>query len=220
MNPPKQNQASTQVPNEQRTQSVQSPQAPQSPGPSSVTQALNEAQSILDTAKERAEKIIRDAKQNANAVRDKGYQEGFAEGNKQAVKIAVKLMKDHSLLQKKIADESAQLSYMILENVFHLKSPHIINPIKELAKRLIETVTIGKKIDLVLHPSNKGAIAGLERELTEAARDCELYIVEYNEMPKDSVLVKTDFGEIQVSLSELLSEICVQVGFPQTPTEE
>jgi flagellar biosynthesis/type III secretory pathway protein FliH len=187
--------------------------------PPSVTDALNEAQSIIDAAKERSEKILHEANLAAHTVKEQGYQEGFAEGNKQAVKLAVKLMKDHSQLRKKISDEAAQLAYQILENVFHLKSPHILQPLKELAKRLVDSVTIGKKIDLVIHPSNKSALAGLEQEITETGRGCDLYIVEYNEMPKDSVMIKTDFGEIQVSLSELLSEICVQVGFTQTPVE-
>ncbi len=192
------------------------PKQNQSPQPS-VANALSEAQSIIDAAKDRSEKMIREAKETANSFKEKGFKEGFAEGNKKAVENAVKLMKDHSLLRKKISDEAAQLAYEILENVFHLKSPQIMNPIRELARRLIESVTIGKKIDLVIHPSNKGALAGLERQLTETARDCDLYIVEYSEMPSDSVLVKTDFGEIQVSLSELLSEICVQVGLDQSP---
>jgi flagellar biosynthesis/type III secretory pathway protein FliH len=185
----------------------------------SVAQAVSDAQNIVDAAKARAEKIIKEAKQTAHSTREKGYQEGLNEGKMQAINSAVRLIKDHSQARKKMADEAAQLSYLILEKVFHLEAPQIINPIRELSKRLIGSVSIGKKIDLVIHPSNKGAIAGLERELTEIARDCELYIVEFKDMAKDSVLVKTDFGEIQVSLSELLSEICVQVGLSQTPIE-
>lgn len=186
----------------------------------SVASAINEAQNIIDAAKLRAEKMLQEAKESVRAIHEKGYQDGFIEGKKKAISLSVKLIKDHSLLRKKIADEAAQLSYQIIENVFQAKSPHILQPLKELAKRMVHNVSIGKKIDLVVHPSNKNILTGIERELTDISRNCELYVVEYEEIPIDSILVKTDFGEIQVSLSELLSEICSQVDLPHNANKK
>jgi flagellar biosynthesis/type III secretory pathway protein FliH len=179
--------------------------------PPSISNAVTEAQSIVDAAEKRAELIIHEAKGSADKVRKEAYQEGYQDGHSHAISTTVRHLKDHSVLKRKIASEAAGLAYQILEKVFHLNAPEILEPIQHLAKRLISSITIGKKIDLIIHPSNRHTIASLENELTELARDSDFYVVEVKDMPKDTIMVRTDFGEIQVSLSGLLSEINTQV---------
>jgi len=172
-----------------------------------ISESLSEAQRIVNGAETRAREILTEANETAAQIRNHAHEEGFREGQAFAISSAVKLIQDHGGLKRKIADEAARFSYLILEKILKLEATDIIDPLSHLARSLIGSISIGKKIDLVINPASRNSLTALEREITDLARNTDLYVIETKDIAPDSILVRTDFGEIQVSLGDMLSEI-------------
>ncbi|HMO18868.1 MAG TPA: hypothetical protein PKA63_07995 [Oligoflexia bacterium] len=186
----------------------------------SISDALSEAKRIVEGAEIRAREILEEANASVEKIKNDAYQDGHREGHKFAITNAVRLIQDHAKLKRKIADEAAKLSYLILEKVLKLETPEIIDPLSHLARSLFSSITIGKKIDLLINPASRNSLVTLEREISDLARNTDLYVVETKDIPQDTILVRTDFGEIQVSLGDLLSEIKSQTRIHDFETHE
>jgi len=71
---------------------------PQNP----VSQALREAETIINGAKERAQEIIFASEKTAETIRSKAYLEGINLGKKEIVSASLKFLRDHEVLSRKL----------------------------------------------------------------------------------------------------------------------
>lgn len=179
-----------------------------------VSSALAEAQAIVDAAEEKAKKIIDDAILSSEEIKETGYREGLRVGKDLATKNSIKIIREHQTLRENIELEAARLTYKILEHIFLLNNEEIISPIKELAKKLLVSVPIGRSIDLVFHPTHVDTLSSIKEELQNISKYTELRFVQSEDCDPTSLIIKTDFGEIKVGLKDFLSEIAKQMKLP------
>ena len=179
-----------------------------------VSSALAEAQNIVDAAEEKAKKIIDDAMVSAEEIKETGYREGLRIGKDTATKNAIRIIREHEALRINLETEAAILTYKILEHIFLLNNTDIINPIQQLAKKLLSSMPIGGRIDLIFHPNHTASINSIKSELLNIARNTTINFIESQEIDSTSLLIKTDFGEIKVGLRDFFSEIARQLNLP------
>lgn len=181
-----------------------------------VTSALAEAQAIIDAAENKAKKIIDEAILSAEEIKETGYREGLRLGKETATKSAVKIIKEHEDLRRSLESSAANLTYQILEHIFVLHNKDIIDPIQELAKKLLLNVPFGGTIDLIFHPSQKNSIESIKDQLQNLTKSTEFRCIESQDSDPTTLCVKTDFGEIKVSLRDFFSEIAKQMKLPNS----
>lgn len=179
-----------------------------------VSSALAEAQAIIEAAEEKAKKIIDESILSAEEIKETGYREGLRLGKETITKTSIKIIKEHEALRQNIENEAAKLCYQILEHIFSLQNPEIIDPIRELAKKLLRTLPIGGSIELQYHPSHRQSLLSIEQELRLLSKHTTLQFVASEEIDQSTLLVKTDFGDIKVSLRDFFSEIAKQMKLP------
>lgn len=182
--------------------------------PAPVTSALAEAQAIIEAAEDKAKSIIDEAILSAEEIKETGYREGLRLGRETVTKNSIKIIKEHESLRKNIENEAALLCYKILEHIFSLQSPDLIDPIKEISKKLLKTLPTGGKINFLFHPSHKQSLLSIENEIQGLSKNSELRLIESEEVDQSTMLIKTDFGDIKVSLREFLTEISKQMKLP------
>ncbi len=176
-----------------------------------LSSALAEAQAMVDAAEEKAKKIIDEAILSGKEIKEAGYREGLRIGKETATKNAISIIKEHDSLRSNLEKEAANLTAKILEHVFLLKNTDIIDPIAELAKKLLQSIPIGGNIDLVFNPSNASSIEAIKEELQGFSKNTIFHFIQSEDCDASTLILKTDFGEIKVSLRDFFSEIAKQM---------
>lgn len=176
-----------------------------------LSSALAEAQAMVDAAEEKAKKIIDEAILSGKEIKEAGYREGLRIGKETATKNAIRMIKEHDSLRGNIEKEAANLTAKILEHIFLLKNTDIIDPISELAKKLLQSIPIGGNIDLIFNPCNQTSIESIKEELINLSKNTALHFIQTEDCDASTLILKTDFGEIKVSLRDFFSEIAKQM---------
>jgi len=171
-----------------------------------VSQALREAENIINGAKERAQEILFDTEKSAETIKSKAYLEGVNFGKKEIVSASLKFIRDHEVLSKKLQREASLLAFEIIKKVFNYEDKSIIDPIQQLAKKLLESSGAERSITLITHPNNSHRIRAVASEIS-SLNNLKFTLKESTDLSHDTLVMRSELGEVQVSLSDLLTEL-------------
>ncbi len=173
----------------------------------SMSEALSEAQSIVEAAENRAEEI-------AKAAEEKGYQAGLDIARQEVAGVAVRMMEDSAGLEDELAHKAARLALSICASIIgeHVKvAPETAT---RIALKALQGSIIGESSTLVINPSDRPEIeahlSDLEQLTGGAVR------IETNKMiAAGGCMVKTEFGEVDATVESLLKVIAQRLGIQQ-----
>lgn len=178
--------------------------SPQNP----VSHALKEAEAIINGAKERAQEILTAAEQNANEIKSQAYAEGVNFGKKEVLAASLKFLRDHEVLAKKLQREATLLAFEVIKKVFNYEDRSIIDPIQELAKKLFESSGAERSITLLINPKNADRVKSVASHISGLS-GLKFTLKESIEINIDTLIMRSELGEVQVSLSDLLNELAL-----------
>jgi len=175
----------------------------------SVSSALDEAQSIIETAKRRADQLLADAQERFKSAESQGYQAGLLRGEEKITKSAIQLIHESSEIPEILASEAARLAYAIVEKVLGKKlteDPMLyFNLAKEALNELYRASSLpGQEVSIIIHSALDGLAQELKRELLKHYSHAKLLIIHDESMSLDGIVLKSPFGEVRVSLESLL----------------
>ncbi len=171
---------------------------------------------VLDRARQEAEKMLREALQQAEkeaeTLRETAWKEGYQEALKKGEAEAKKLKKEaerilneaHAAREELLAGaepEIIQISINLAEKLLHCKIE--LNPqvIVSMISRSLEALPSGKEVVLKVHPGNEktcreylGALKGLIKN------GSSLLIEADDEIPAGSCLVESEDAEVEFFL--------------------
>jgi len=171
-----------------------------------VSQALREAENIINGAKERAQEILFETEKSAETIKSKAYLEGVNYGKKEIISASLKFIRDHEVLSKKLQREASLLAFEIIKKVFNYEDKSIIDPIQALAKKLLESSGAERSITLITHPTNSNRIRAVASEIS-SLNNLKFTLKESTDLNHDTLVMRSELGEVQVSLSDLLTEL-------------
>ncbi len=171
-----------------------------------VSQALREAETIINGAKERAQEILLAAEKTADTIKSKAYLEGINLGKEEIVAASLKFLRDHEVLSKKLQREASLLAFEIIKKVFNFEDRTIIDPIQALAKKIFESSGAERSITLITNPFNTNRIKAVASHIT-SLNNLKFTLKESDEVSQDTLIMRSELGEVQVSLSDLLTEL-------------
>ena len=180
--------------------------------PGGLSSALSEAQSIIAAAEKRAEEIRKTANEVLEEAKKSGYEQGLAEGKKEANSTAVRLVKDVATLQEDISREAARLAIHICRTILgeHLTLDE--SRVVELTRQALEHSISATTVLLIVHPDDVDA---LEREidsLRRAARGATLKVEADTSLSRGGCIVRTDFGEVDATIEAILDNLTERLG--------
>lgn len=178
----------------------------------SVSNALSEAQTIIEAAKRRSAEIDADAERVRSQAHERGFEEGFAQGLREASEAAVRLIKEGSTIQERLALEAARLGVAIATNIIgeQIKvSPDIV---AQIARRALQESIVSEKVILIVHPNDEAVLAGIRDELKKLSGGSTVVIESDAGLSRGGCIVKTDFGEVDATVEALVECVAAQLG--------
>lgn len=179
---------------------------------SKLSQALDEAQSIIEAAEKRAGELQEKAQSEYDQAKERGFQEGFEHGQRQAVDSAVRLLEDSGAIGDNLANQAARLALAIAGTVVGEHIRVAPDTIKEIARKALQESIIGETAIVVVHPEDKKTLEKASAELRRMAGGVGIGIEEDPELSRGSCVVRTDFGEVDARIETLLDTIRRRLG--------
>lgn len=181
-------------------------------GATNLTAALAEAQSIIEAAEKRAEELTSKIDKAYEDSQERGYRDGYEQGQSDAAMAAVRLIEESALVADTLAEEAAKLALAISSSVIgeHIKtSPEIV---KRTAFRALQESIIGDLAIVVVHPDDKKILESAAEELKRLANGVSVTIETDHNISHGGCKVKTDFGEVDATISSLLEATAKRLG--------
>jgi flagellar biosynthesis/type III secretory pathway protein FliH len=183
----------------------------------SLSSALNEAQNIVEAARQRASEIERKAQIAYSEAKEKGFLEGLEHGLSQATDKAIRLITETSKLQENLAEEGARLAVAIAEIIIgeHLKiSPETS---KNLALKALKEAVIGSSVTITINTKDREAFHLAHSEIKNIAGGSTVNIELDDSIARGGCIIRTEFGEIDSKIETLITKIGKHL-FEKIPT--
>jgi flagellar assembly protein FliH len=181
-------------------------------GGSLLASALEDAQSIIAEAERRAAELVAQAEKTYQEARELGFQEGVRQGLAQTAGQAVRLIADSTTLAESLADEAARLALAISSSVIgeHVK----VQPeaVKKIAMTAIQEAVVGDKVTIVINEEDEAALKGALEQLRRLAGGAGITLEVNNALSRGGCIVRTDFGEVDASVTALLESVAQRLG--------
>lgn len=183
-----------------------------SESPHSIGAALAEAQTIIAAAEERAAKLVADAKANAEELRNKAYNEGLTAGESASASAAVRMIEDLSMLRQTASREAAKLAIAICRSLLAAHAEIDQTLVQSAAERALSQSIVGGDMQIVVNSAEVKAIEGIREKLKLFTGGAQLVVIADDQIERGGCIVRTEFGEIDASLSALLNGISQKLG--------
>jgi len=182
------------------------------PAPTSVSAALNEAQSIIAAAERRATELRESAEQAFQDAQRKGYDTGYAQGHLDACEQAIRLIKESAQVGEKLSEEAARLALAISSTVIGEQIKTNPLTVKKIAERALQQSVVGDVITILAHPDDKPVLVDSLDTFRKLAGGASVSIEEEPSLSRGGCIVRTEFGEVDASIPILLDGIAMQLG--------
>ncbi len=180
--------------------------------PSSLSEALSEAEQIIDAAEKRVQELMEKAEKSFKEASEKGYQEGLKRGEKEAVNAAVRLLEQSTSVGNVLAEEASKLSLAICETII---GEHVnVSPetAKNIALKALQESVIGDSVTLIVNPQDKTSIEKGDKELRRLVSGASLIIETDDSISRGGCIVRSDFGEVDATIKSLLEAVKIRLG--------
>lgn len=180
--------------------------------PRTLGSALNEAQSIIEAAENRAQELRRAAEGAFEDAKRSGFEAGFQQGLRDAAGTAIRLVGETSVLSQHLSEEAAKLAVAICQTVI---AEHVrVDPslVRKIAERALQQSVVGDSISIVCHPDDLPVLNQSLDSLRRIAGGAHIQLEAAEHMPRGGCLVRTEFGEVDASVPSLIDGIAAHLG--------
>lgn len=180
--------------------------------PQTVGAALTEAQTIIAAAEERAAKIVAAAKSEIDKARKAAFEEGLAAGRAASADAAIRMIDDLSAVRQRASKEAAKLAIAICRSVFTEQAE--IDPalVQFSAERALAQSIVGGELQIIVHSEDLKSIEVIKDKLKLLTGGAIISLSSDAGMERGGCLIRTEFGEIDSTLSALLDGIARKLG--------
>jgi|GEM_PF-2989379 len=178
----------------------------------SLTVAIEEAQRIIEAAKKRAENILAQAHRDAVELQEASRKEGIQKGQAEVVETSIRLIEGHGGRREALAREAAKLALLISEKIIGEQirlEPEII---KHIAATTLQKTLSGDAAIISVNPEDAQVLRSSQEDLSRVCSGATITIREDLTMARGGCVVRTGFGEVDLSLEVLLSEVANRLG--------
>lgn len=180
--------------------------------PQSVAAALNEADTIIESARKRATEIQSAAEKAYEQAKESGYALGYQEGLSDAADKAVRMIQDSASLGTRLSEEAARLAIAICTTVIgeHIKvDPDLV---RKIAQRALQQSIVGDVMTIIANPDDHDLLNNAAPEFRRLANGASVKIETDPNIGRGGCIVRTEFGEVDASIPVLLESMAAHLG--------
>lgn len=174
--------------------------------------AIDDAQVIIEAAEQRAAEIVAEAERNFRESQQRGYDEGFRQGKREASENAVRLLSETGALSDTLAIEAAQLALAICRTIL---GEHIaVEPdtVRRIAAKALRESVVGDAAVILVNPDDVAVITSHLDEMRRISGGAKIGIESDSSIAKGGCIVRTDFGEVDATIDTLVEAISARFG--------
>ncbi len=188
----------------------------ENPSPKSLGAALNEAQSIIESAEVRAAELRRAAEGAYEDAKRSGYQAGYQQGLRDVSGTAVRLIEDTTRIRDDITEEAAKLAVAICGSII---AEHVrVDPtvVKKIAERALQQSVVGDSITIVCNPEDQPILSEAIPNFQRLSGGSRVGVETSTAVARGGCTVRTEFGDVDASLPTLIESIALHLGIGPT----
>lgn len=178
----------------------------------SVAEAVSQAQTILEAAEKRAADLIAQAEKKLRDAKEKGHKEGFAEGQREAVATAIRLVEESGSLSTSLAEQAATLALAICRSIIEEELAIKPDVVRKIAIKALQESAITDSVTILVNAQDKSAIDRATTDLQRIVGNGRLIIETDAAITRGGCIVRTDFGEVDATIESLLEGIATRLG--------
>lgn len=175
-----------------------------------ISEAIHEAQSIIESAELKAARILEKAEVAYEDAKSSGKKEGQEIGEKKVIDTSVRLVQMASESSDILSEEIAKLAMKVVEKFLEaelkLEPKRAVTIVKNALKQSIP----GNKVTLLVNPADADVVRSYPGMLVPDS--CELEIVEQEDIKRGGCLLRTDFGEVDMTVDSVISNFGKKLG--------
>jgi type III secretion protein L len=176
--------------------------------PKEIVGANAQARHILRQAEEEANRIVEEARQQAEELRQKGYDDGYQEGLGQHTEQTTRALYEVRKMRDAIEPEYIRLVRACVEKVIGEELKQRPDSIVGIVRSALKDATQQREINVRVHPADAEALRRNQRKLLDVlARANLLEVREDDTVARGGCIVITELGTIDASLERQLAGI-------------
>ena len=177
-----------------------------------VAGALNEAEKIIEGARQRAEDIITEAQTLKASAKEDGYRAGVEEAKLELARAAIKIIEDKSKLNEVLAKEAAKLAIAICGTIIEHEVTQSPDIIKNIAMKALKDAVVGERVTIIVNSADVSVLETGKSDLVKIANNAAIQIQGDDRLVRGSCKILTEFGEVDASVSALLEAVKTRLG--------
>ena len=177
-----------------------------------LSDAISEAQHIVQVAEERARELKEEAEQQRAEAREQGYAEGVLEGRRAVADTAVRLIEESSQVGARLAEEAAKLAIAICSSVVAEQVRLKPDTVKDIALRALQESVVGESATLIVNPKDKKSLEECADQLRRVTGGAKLQVETDSSLTRGGCVVRTEFGEVDATIESLLAALEARLG--------
>ena len=172
-----------------------------------LSAALDEAQSIIAAAEKRAEDLLVRAEEAYQESLQKGYADGFAEGQRECTEEGIRMIAESASIGDKLSLQAAKLALAISESVIQKSVELDPSVAVQIAKNALQQAVVGQNVVIIVHPEDAASLNEEIHDLRKIAGGAQIGIETDELIQRGGCMIRTDFGEIDSAIPTLLESI-------------
>ena len=175
-------------------------------------EALNEAQSIIKAAEDRARDLTAQAEAAYQDGHDQGYEDGLEKGRIEAIHMAVRMLEDTGAIGDKLSAQAARLAMAIASSVIGEQIAVDPETVTRIASRALQEAIVIDTAIIVVHPEDQKILKKAQDELSRVAGGIGVSMEVDESMTRGGCVIRSDFGEVDARIENLIDVIESRLG--------
>lgn len=177
------------------------------PSKDGVVAKLEEANQIILEAKRQAEEIVRQAKEEYNLAKEKGYEAGVIAGKATIADQATSLLKDSQKINTFILEQSKSIAFALAKKILKQELKQNNEILIKLIKESFDKLPKGVEIELYVNREDQENIADILPEIQLHAGRSKITVFIDQSIEIGGVKLITKAGEIDATIDTILNNL-------------
>ena len=183
---------------------------------SRLSEALHDAQSIVQAAELRAKEIITEAERVWAEAREQGFAEGFTQGKRDATQASIRMLEEQNQISARLSEEAARLALAISATILGEHAKVSADAATKIASAALRDAVIGESVSMVCSPKDLEDLQNNLPALRRIAGGVSITLESDPSLTQGGCIVRTEFGEVDASIETLLLHIGEKLGIPSS----
>lgn len=169
-----------------------------------VLQSLRQVQTQLEEVDARAQQIIAQAEQQAEAIREQAREQGRAEALSELLAALNSARGEYARLIDEAEQDIVTLAMEVAQRIVHRQLQLSPETLRDILRGALELVRDKRQITVLVHPDDLELVSGWRHELSELVEARTIFFEADERVEHGGCFIETEAGRVDARLSTQL----------------